>query len=402
MKSKTKKGLYLFSILIILFVSLIGFLSIQTSILPDEFYASFDEIENANTESKLGSVKIHFDKGDFHTINETDEQDGFVVYKLFGFIPIKKAKVKILPEEDVYIGGETIGLTVNTDGALIISNSTVDASLSKISKNKHLKNGDIIQGINGQNIKSIENLNEIVQNIEEDEIEIEYLRNNTLRTEKIKLIKNSEGKYKLGVWVKDDISGIGTLSFVKKDKSFAALGHAVTNGDDENTIPITNGNVYSCSMLGIVKGEKNKPGELKCYFVEKDEKGEITKNSKYGIYGKLNNTDDLVDNNLSMKIGGRFSVKPGKAYIMSSISGIQEEYEIEIIKANYQTHNDDKSIVFRVTDKRLLDLTGGIVQGMSGSPIIQNNKIVGAVTHVFISDPTKGYGVYCDWMLEQM
>ena len=189
---------------------------------------------------------------------------------------------------------------------------------------------------------------------------------------------------------------------MKKDMSFAALGHAITNGEDENRIPITDGKVYSCSTLGIVKGEKNKPGELKCYFVDKDEKGDISKNTKYGIYGKLTDTNDLIDNNLTMNIGGRFSVKPGKAYIMSSVSGLLEEYEIEIIKANYQSQNNGKSIVFRVTDKRLLNLTGGIVQGMSGSPIIQNDKIVGTVTHVFISDASKGYGVYCDWMLEQM
>ena len=128
-------------------------------------------------------------------------------------------------------------------------------------------------------------------------------------------------------------------------------------------------------------------------------KGELEKNTKFGVFGQLKDGENLIDENLSSKIGGRLSVNPGKAYIVSSISGIREEYEIEIIKASYQSKADDKSIVFRVKDKRLIELAGGIVQGMSGSPILQNGKLVGAVTHVFTSDPTKGYGIYSDWMV---
>ena len=128
-------------------------------------------------------------------------------------------------------------------------------------------------------------------------------------------------------------------------------------------------------------------------------KGELEKNTRYGVFGKLTDCENLIDENLSSKIGGRLSVSPGKASIISSISGIREEYEIEIIKASYQSKADDKSIVFRVKDKRLIELTGGIVQGMSGSPILQNGKLVGAVTHVFTADPTKGYGIYSDWMV---
>ena len=136
--------------------------------------------------------------------------------------------------------------------------------------------------------------------------------------------------------------------------------------------------------------------------MQKNKQGIITKNTKVGIYGILNVDETLVDQNRHARLGGRLSVKPGKAKIISSVSGISEEYDIEIIKTNFQSKCDDKSLVIKVTDKRLLELTGGIVQGMSGSPIMQNGKVVGAVTHVFVSDPTKGYGVYSDWMLEQM
>ena len=217
------------------------------------------------------------------------------------------------------------------------------------------------------------------------------------------LLKNDENKYKLGVWVRDDFSGVGTLTFVRKDTfEFAALGHPVTNDKSENIIDISDGQLYNCSLVGINKGYKNDPGELKCVFVQKNQEGNIIKNTKFGIYGYLNNTKNLIDTNLTANLGGRLSVKPGKAKLISSVSGIREEYDIEIIKANYQSKSDDKSIIFRVKDKRLLELTGGIVQGMSGSPIMQNGKLIGAVTHVFLSDPTKGYAVYSDWMLEQM
>ena len=201
--------------------------------------------------------------------------------------------------------------------------------------------------------------------------------------------------------MKDYVSGIGILTFVNsKTGEYGALGHAILEESGGNIVPVSSGNVYACNLIGITKGEKNNPGQLRCVFVQNSKnKGTIEDNDKFGITGVMNNLDGLVDENLTAKIGGRFSVTPGKATIVSDISGIKEEYEIEIIKANYQKKANDKSLIFRVKDKRLLNLTGGIVQGMSGSPIMQNGKIVGAVTHVFLSDPTKGYGVYTDWMV---
>ena len=167
-------------------------------------------------------------------------------------------------------------------------------------------------------------------------------------------------------------------------------------------MPIIDGNTYSSNLVRIEKGKKNKPGELQCVFVERNKQGEVVSNTEVGVFGQLDNIADLVDTNKKVKLGGRLSVKPGGAKIISCVSGLREEYDIEIIKVNHQKTSGDKSFVFRVKDERLIDLTGGIVQGMSGAPIIQNDKIIGAVTHVFISDPTKGYGVYSDWMIDKM
>lgn len=400
---KNKKLIVAVSIFVFLILAVASNIAFsQIYGLPEQFYTNYEEIEKVNKDGKFGNiVKLKLDKNDIET-NKSENNEGFVVFKLFGLIPIKKIYVKILPEDEVYVGGNPIGLNVYTEGAIVVSDSIIDYKTAKINKNQVLKNGDIIKKINGEEIENLEDIENLLEDLKEDIVDITFIRNNKEYNSQIPLLKDNEGSYKLGVWVRDDISGIGTMTFVKKDNTYGALGHAVTNGKSDNIIDIRDGELYNCKQIGIEKGQKNKPGELKCLFLTKDKKGDIKKNTKYGIFGRLDDNENIIDSNLKLNIGGRLSVKPGKAKIISCVSGIREEYEIEIIKANYQAKSDDKSIVFRVKDKRLLELTGGIVQGMSGSPIIQDDKIVGAVTHVFLSDPTKGYGVYSDWMLEQL
>lgn len=369
--------------------------------LPDEFYTNIDEVSQANKEETFGKfIKLSMDKG-LSTSSEGESEKNVTV-KLFGIIPIKKIKAKILPEEEVYIGGVPVGMSLTSQGAVVVSDYVVDCQNLQVQKNNFFKVGDIITSIDNKTISSLEDIDKVLSNVQQENVNVEYIRNNQAKSGNIGLIKDSEGRYKLGIWARDDFSGVGTLTFVKKNNTYAALGHAITNGQDDNVIPMQEGSLYSCSLVGVNKGQKNKPGELKCVFVKNNERGDIQKNTQFGIYGFLDNSDGLIDQNVTAVLAGRLSVKPGKAKIISAVSGIREEYEIEIIKANYQDKHADKSLVFRVTDPRLIELTGGIVQGMSGSPILQNGKVVGAVTHVFLSDPTKGYGVYSDWMLEQM
>ncbi len=369
--------------------------------IENNFYTSYSEVEKANKEGAFGNfISMSLNEDEVSTDNKK-EGNGSVLFKLFGFIPIRKVNVRIIPEDDVYVGGSPIGLAVSADGALVVSDVVVSAKDNQILKNKSIKNGDIIKKINGKDIKNIDDIDEALQSNNSNEADIEIIRNNKSKTLKVGLLKDISNRYKLGVWVKNSLSGIGTLTFVKKNGEYGALGHPITNSNSDSIVPVKDGNIYNCNLIGINKGQKNKPGELRGVFLQKNPIGEITKNTAYGIFGKTENIDKLVDMNRVVSIGGRLSVKPGKAKIVSSVSGIQEEYEIEIIKANYQTKSNDKSIVFRVTDKDLINLTGGIVQGMSGSPIIQDGKLVGAVTHVFLADSTKGYGVYSDWMLEQ-
>lgn len=403
MKNKKKLIVFLYCFLFISTILIQNVKMFEIFMLPEGFYSNYSEINEANTNKYFGEF-INMDiETDKLTTDDKKETEGYVVFKLFGFIPIRKIKVKILPTQEVYIGGNPIGMKIKSNGAVVVSDSVVDLEDSNLNKNNFFKNGDIILRINNQPVSTLNDIDTILDEVEDENVVVDYKRDNKDYSKEISLIKNSEGKYKLGVWVRDDFSGIGTLTFVKKDNfEFAALGHPITNGKNENVIDIVDGQIYNCSLVGINKGYRNNPGELKCVFVQKNQEGNIIKNTKFGICGFLNDSKNLIDTNITANIGGRLSVKPGSAKIISSISGIREEYDIEIIKANYQAQSDDKSIIFRVKDKRLLELTGGIVQGMSGSPIMQNGKIIGAVTHVFLSDPTKGYAVYSDWMLEQM
>lgn len=402
--SVKKKALYLVGLCVligILFVTNISFSAIFS--LPDGFMATYEEMEEANHSRKFGAfVNAQMQKTDQTTSSDTPGE-GEVVFKLFGIIPIRKVRVICSSENEVYVGGVPIGISINSAGAIVINEKVVETEdgLRMTEKSEKFKEGDLITAINGTPVASLDELSAEIESSESENFEVTFKRKDKTYSAQIKgVIDKYTRKYKLGLWVRDDVSGIGTLTYVNKSTNgFAALGHAVT--DNENSVEVGSGKVFGCKLIGIDKGEKNDPGQLKCVFLQTDEeKGEIMKNTKYGVFGQLNDSEGLVDKNLTMKLGGRLSVNPGKAHIISSVSGIREEYEIEIIKASYQSKADDKSLVFRVKDKRLLELTGGIVQGMSGSPIVQNGKLVGAVTHVFMSDPTKGYGVYSDWMVE--
>lgn len=373
--------------------------------MPENFYVGYDEISQTNKDNEFGRfVDLSMKESGVETTKGA-AKEGEIVFKLFGLIPIKKVSVKILPQEEVFVGGAPLGFSVQTDGAVVISNSIVCSETSEVMKNKNFHEGDIIKQINGKNVHCIEDVMSALETSEEGFAMVKIQKENHEEEKKIPLIKDLQGGYKMGVWVRDNFSGIGTLTFVSKSDEghkFGALGHPITNGKNENVLPICEGEVFSCSLVDILKGTKNNPGELRGVYVSKNKLGEFDKNTEVGVFGSIYDVEQLVDNNRTAKLGGRLSVKPGKAKIVSNVSGISEEYEIEIIKAAYQSRSSDKSLVFRVVDERLLNITGGIVQGMSGSPIMQDGKLVGAVTHVFVSDPTKGFGVYSDWMLEQI
>ena len=387
-----KKGLISIISFALVFVFVVGvFLPLQDLfLLEDGFLADYTDVENINKSGRFGAfVRGQMEEKENQVGGQKVKQNE-IVFKLFGLIPLKRVSVTLTGDEEFYVGGVPIGLQICTDGAIVVSDDAGTA----------LKEGDIITKINGHEVEDLDEIAPLLQQRAE-EAEVEYVRKNKTFKALVKTNMDENGKLKLGLWVKDDVSGVGTLTFVNKQTGeFGALGHPIVEANSANIVPVSSGKVYECNLIGINKGKKNAPGELKCVFLAgAKSKGDIESNSKFGISGCLNDVNGLVDENLTAKLGGRLGVKIGKAKIVSSISGIREEYDIEILKANNQKSAEDKSLVFRVKDKRLLNLTGGIVQGMSGSPIMQDGKIIGAVTHVFLNDPTKGYGVYIDWMM---
>lgn len=325
--------------------------------------------------------------------------------KLLGFIPIKSISVSKIKDLEVYPGGLNVGIKISTKGVLVVGHSNIDSVEGKIespAKASGIELGDIITKINGEEIENSRDLSQKIGNLEEDKISIEYMRNGINNKKELELQKEND-EYKLGLWVRDSTAGIGTLTFYdKKSNLFGALGHPITDGDTNRPFNIKEGNLLNSSIISIKKGEKGSPGELKGLFLnERKNIGKIDKNTESGIFGA--GSDDLINNiyNKPIKVGFRSEIKEGPAKIITTIDeNGPKAYDIEILKLLSQEEPGAKSMVIKVVDEELLEKTGGIVQGMSGSPIIQDDRLIGAVTHVLINKPDIGYGIYIEWMLK--
>lgn len=379
---------------------------VALSDLPQTGYVTYNEINDMNKQSQFGKfVTADLEQKDMIVGGEKNKIST-LKFKLFGIIPVREVSVNVGEEKEVFVGGIPLGFSLNTKGLIVVGDNSVltQEGNKETQKDKTILPGDILTEINGKEITSVSVVEEELNDFDNEFVNLKVLRKDKAIDIKLKPAKDMESnKYKLGLWVKNNASGVGTLTFVDQNKNFGALGHPITDYETGSVIPVQDGKIYNCSLVGITKGERGKPGELKCLFLQgKNSKGSVSKNTNSGVFGDIKDSTNIVDENKKAIVGNRINVKPGKAYIVSSVSGVREEYEIEIIKANNQKQKSDKSIIFRVKDKRLLSMTGGIVQGMSGSPILQDGKIIGAVTHVFLNDSTKGYGIYIDWMLQEI
>jgi stage IV sporulation protein B len=327
---------------------------------------------------------------------------------LLGLVPLKSISVKSIPTEiKLYPGGQPVGVKLNTQGVLIVALSDIETENGKNTSPGAaggLQIGDSILKINNVAINNSEQVSSIVNNCEGKELNLTINRKGNELNKKIKPVKNTnDDKYKMGLWIRDSTAGVGTLTFYdEKTKKFAALGHPITDADTGTILSISSGQIVSSSIVSVRKGARGNPGELKGIFVDEDiTLGEIFKNTECGIFGSTNKNLSNNKFNKPMKIALRNEIKVGPAKVITTIDGGEpKEYNIEIEKLLQQDIPGPKSMVIKVTDPILLEKTGGIVQGMSGSPIIQNDKIVGAVTHVLINKPDVGYGIYIEWMLK--
>ena len=303
-------------------------------------------------------------------------------------------------ENCLYLGGFPAGFMLNTQDVTVIGLSELsdDKGLHCPAKDGGIKSGDIIKYINGIEITSAMQLTELL-NENFSAYNLTVMRGGELLDLKVEpIVDQNTGKKKLGLLVKDTINGIGTVTYIDKtNNTFASLGHPVAD-EVGDVVSINGGCLYGCTIYDVKKGLRGNPGELKGIFDNSQMLGTITRNTKCGIYGNIANDFD-VSKLTKVKKGSIADANIGKAYIYSTLSGnIAEQYEVSIVKVD-EKNKDNRNYVIKVNDKRILEKSGGIVQGMSGSPIVQNGKIIGAVTHVFVNDPTRGYGIGIEHML---
>jgi stage IV sporulation protein B len=342
------------------------------------------------------------------SIESVRQGDVDLAFMLFGVIPIKQLKISVTSQKSLIPGGNSIGVSLYTNGALVVGTTEVtdgEGITHFPAIDAGLMPGDVIEKVNGIAVRDAGHLSMLVNKVKGMDVDLECRRDNRVFVTQIRPVKDtSDAKYRLGLWVRDSTAGVGTLTFVEpKTQHLGALGHAITDVDTGSLLSVKNGEITESRIIDVKIGKKGLPGELVGNFSDRRKVlGTIFKNTAFGIYGKATKkiTNPFYKNPLP--IAYQYNIKLGKASILTTIDdeGIQE-YAIQILKINRQTSPGSKGLVIEITDPRLLEKTGGIVQGMSGSPIIQDGKIVGAVTHVFVNDPKKGYGIFIEWMLEE-
>ena len=267
-----------------------------------------------------------------------------------------------------------------------------------------IEEGDKIIKANDVQINTTNDLIETVNKSKGKEVKLEYIHDEETKECSILPVKQENNEYKLGLWVRDSAAGVGTITFYEPEtKTFGALGHGISDIDTGELIDISSGEFVTTNILDITKGENGEPGKIQGSIEKQEKLGTISKNTRFGIYGVVNNLSSLnIDKSKEMEVATRNEIKKGKATILCNLDNIiSKEYEIEIEEIYKDNNYDNKSMKIKVTDKELLEKTGGIIQGMSGSPIIQNGKFIGAITHVLVNSPEEGYGVFGDIMIKQ-
>lgn len=325
--------------------------------------------------------------------------------KLFGTIPFKEISVNV--EDACYAVpcGMPVGIYLKSRGVMVIGTGKVTDENGSEAEPAYgiLQSGDYIEAINGQPLSDKEALITSLNRMGEGEALLRVRRGGRELELSVDTVKTADGSRKLGAWVRDDTQGIGTMTYLKPDGGFGALGHGISDSDTGRVVEIENGALYETEILGIEKGSAGNPGVMAgvIYYGPGSRLGSVAQNTDCGIFGTAGQAFCDAVGQQTMEVGHRQDVKRGKAWIRSCVSGEACDYEIEIQRVDYSPAKENKSLVFQVTDERLLRLTGGIVQGMSGSPILQNGKLVGAVTHVFVQDSTRGYGIFVEDMLKK-
>ncbi len=353
-------------------------------------------------ESNIPEGAVRIDTGNSFTVQGIKTGNYDVDIKLFGWLPLRSVQVEVVEEHSVFPGGEPIGIYLEMDGIMVVGTSELTDVSGNVVEPAYgiIQSGDYILEAAGQPVENKEALISAISENGENPCVFTIRRNEEVMEAKVDTVLTEDGTVKAGIWVKDDAQGIGTLTYAEGNGGFGALGHAMSDSDTGKRLEASGGTLERAEIQDVLKGEDGSPGSLLGTIVYGGGiLGNVEKNTDSGIFGRLED-QSLLSEAAALPVGYKQDVELGPAVIRCSADGTLKDYDIEIIKADITT-DSNKGLVVQVTDPELLALTGGIVQGMSGSPIIQNGRLVGAVTHVFVQDSTKGYGIFLETMLEE-
>lgn len=366
--------------------------------LPDKYYVAQGEslvIQSpirvySEVQSAMSPAEGVSSTGDTYNMN----------LRMFGAVSVKQVQVQVVESKMVVPCGVPFGIKMFTEGVIVVGMSDVDTDHGLLNPAKlcGIQIGDIVTKVSGQKVSSNEQLQEIVTKSRGLPLVVDVKRRDEVFTQSLAPLKSSvDGQYKAGMWVRDSSAGIGTLTFFDPATGYyAGLGHAVCDIDTQLVMPLFSGEIVRANINGIEAGHSGAPGELKGMFVENTPMGTLEVNNETGVFGKLYRQNAYHQ---PVEMAQSYEVQKGPAVILSTISGeTPQAYSINIDRINAALESDTKNMVISITDPELLAKTGGIVQGMSGSPILQNGKLVGAVTHVFVNDPTRGFAIFVENM----
>lgn len=354
------------------------------------YQMNFSFYPQARQENSIrGIIAFHFaHHKDYNGVKMKNKIVKFIIATLLACLCIFPLSGASASTQEVYLGGIPAGFSLNTRGVTVVGITDVATEHGKFSPGKDagLQIGDVILSIGGKDVNSSQDIAAAVEN--KSEAKVIYTRGNETKETVIKPGKDAFGKYKLGLFIRNYVSGIGTLTYVKNNL-FTSLGHPILD-EHGNLIEITGGSLINCTVTGVIKGERGKAGELKGIFLKNAPFAKAAYNTSTGVTGSI--CDEEIER-LNLRKVETGEAKVGSATVYTTVKGSEpKEYSISIVKID-KNEKDNKNLVVKITDEELIGITGGIVQGMSGSPILQDGKLVGAITHVFINDPERGFGI---------
>lgn len=365
--------------------------------IPDEIFVYADE--ETDWETFFQEPLISYDE----TVEVSQNGSYQIRCKWLGVLPLKTIKVHTVEKQEVLVSESPVGIYMETKGVLVIDSGEITdrEGIRRTPAERIIQSGDYICEIDGKVLTGKRQLMQLVRENQGEPMELQVIRHQETIKLEMTPVETEDGSYKLGIWVRDNIQGIGTLTYVEPNGTFGALGHGISDADTGERLEISDGDLYRADILSIRKGTAGTPGELRgvINYREENRIGTICGNSQYGIRGQME-PGKYTESMKKIPTGLKQEIQTGKAEIRCDIGDGIREYQCEILEIDSNAKDTNKCFVLRITDDDLLSRTGGIVQGMSGSPVLQNGKLIGAITHVFVNDPTKGYGIFIENMME--